>query len=70
MTGFSLALDQHAFATCSPFSWEDVKEVVIFQSLLEQRFWRTWVGDRGERFADVSTTRVWGWSGEGRGERS
>ena len=68
MTGFVLALDQHAFATSSPISWEDVKEEAIFQSLLEQRFWRTWVGDRGECFADVSTTRVWGWSGEERGE--
>ena len=58
MTGCAPALVHHAFAVSSPISWEDVKEEVVFQSLLEQRFWRTWVGDRGERFADVSTTRV------------
>lgn len=38
MTGYAPALVHHAFAVSSPISWEDVKEEVVFQSLLEQRF--------------------------------
>lgn len=58
MIGFPLAVVQHAFAASSIIGWEDVKEEVIFQTLLEQRFWRAWVKDGGGHFVDVNTTRV------------